>query len=112
MRSGNKDRKTHLTTWNDLKPWIEQLFSDHGVHVRFLVSIEAERYGLHPTVTCELYRVLVGPKIEEVRREYRWFDPCVEGAVEAICLQLVSYFLLDLENEKALAERQTALWPG
>jgi hypothetical protein len=92
-------------------PWIEQLYGDHGVQVSIQVHILPERCGLNPTVEVELFRVVNGPKIEVIRRDTQVLLTEDVGHAEALALRMLSRGLLDLENEKERAERQTELWP-
>jgi len=110
MRSGPRTRKTHQTYWEDLMPWINQLYEDHRVYLDIRVHLFADDHDMRPTVEVTAYRVRERGKVDEIRRESAVVRLEDQGHAEALALQLASRYLLDLENEKALAERQTDLW--
>jgi hypothetical protein len=109
MRSGNKQRKNHQTVWRDLKPWVEQLYEDHKVYLNIRVHLFADMLDMRSTVEVLAYRVLKGREIENIACLTEVLITNDQGHAEALALRMVSRILLELENEKARAERQTDL---
>jgi len=112
MRSGNRGRKPYSAVWDDLQPWVEQLYHDHKVYLDIRVHLFAQDHKMQPTVEVCAYRVGIGHKREEIRRETAVLTTRDIGHAEHLALQMGSRILLDLENELAAAERATAFWPA
>lgn len=105
------DERNHQVTWEDVEPWVQQLYEDHGVYVRFEVVIIPPSLSCRSGVTMRAYRVLVSGKTEAVKDDYKLIALRDVGLVEKHSLQMVSLLLLELENDKAAAEaRQGSLW--
>lgn len=109
MRSGNKARKSHQSYWSDLKPWVEQLYEDHRVYLEIRIHLFSERHDMRPTVAVTAYRVLSERRIHQVAYETAVLNTEDQGHAEALTLRIVSGMLLQLENEKAQAERQAGM---
>jgi len=112
MRSGNIDRKTHQAYLDDLKPWVNQLYEDHRCYVAISVHLFADTHHMKPTVEVECFRVGTGRQREVVEQIVYEVLPRDQGHIEALSLRAVSSMLLNRENEKARAERQTELFPA
>lgn len=111
-RKPYRDEVKHFqVTWEDLEPWAQQLYEDHGVGLRFEVFILGRETGTRSAVVMNATRNRVGAKVEEVKRDWKVFSLNAVGAVEHYALQMASLLLLELENDKAAAEaRQGRLW--
>lgn len=104
------DLKERGVTWEDLVPWIDEIYSEFGYRVSFMVYLETSVANLQPTVAIEFYHTLPGGKMELARRDYKSFDIRGQGNLEHEALKIVSHALLEFENERYAAERQQPLW--
>jgi len=110
MKRGVSDKKTFQSTWEDLGPWVEQLYEEHGVYVAFKVLLFAQRHRMKPVVAMSAWRVVQGMREVVVREETRELSLRSVNHAEYLALQMASRLLLDLENEKERAERQDSLF--
>lgn len=111
MRGKARNQPHYTTHWDDLDPWVEQVYYEHGYQTRFIVYLHAETYGLKPGVALELTRPASKGRPEALVRDWDTFQPDVHGAVEGAALRLISKALLTLDNDKWRAERsQVPLW--
>lgn len=99
------DEKNHQCTWEDLEPWIQSLYEDHGVMVRCTVHLEGLQAGLRPAVRVTGSRYNASGEVVPAFEEYRTFTLRSVGEVEKLCLHILSTALLSLENDKWRAER-------
>ena len=104
------DERNYQTTWEDLGPWIEQLYQEHRVTVEFMVKLQPTAYELKPAVVMIVTRHLKGQPAIAAQLDWRIINPRCVGMVEREALQMASKLLLDLENEKAAAEQQQTLF--
>lgn len=110
-RSGNRNRVAYTTVWDELDPWVEQVYAEHGYQTRFVIVMPAQRHGLHPCVCMELYKPVSKAGDIALYSDYREFRCDVQGACETAALFLISRALMALDNEKYAAEqRQAPLW--
>lgn len=102
-------RKTTQVVWEDLRPWVEQLWGSHGVMVTFKVYVQATATGLKPVVALEAYRPRLRGQDDVLKGRWEGFDATMCGAAAAVAVRLASRLLLDLDEEKERAERRAAL---
>lgn len=103
--------KVNQVVLEDLEAWHQQLYEDHHAVVRYEVFDPPSHWGVRPAVRCRVVRAGVGKEERTLWEDYRTVVPTEMGCLEAAMLALVSKALLELENEKALAERrQPPLW--
>jgi len=99
VRSGNRDRKTHQTFWDDLDPWVEQVYAEHGYQTVFEVYLHSDRHKLLPAVVMRLTKPAVRGGDPALIQDWKTFNPRDIGAVEAAALFLISRALLTLDND-------------
>lgn len=105
------DRTVHQVVWEDLRPWVEQLWKGYGVLVAFSVTMLPDDSKVQHAVRMVASHKSVGSEKQQEETDYRYFNTDEVGAVESKALMMISRLLLDLENEKAAAEeRQGSLW--
>lgn len=99
------DEKNHQCTWEDLEPWMQSLWEDHGVLVRVEVLMEGIHAGLRPAVRVTGYRVLSGGRQQQVFSDWKVFTLRAIGEVEKHTLQMCSLAQLTLDRDREAAER-------
>lgn len=100
------DEKNHQVTWEDVEPWIQQLYDEHGVIVTVKVHLEGLCSGLLPAVRVIASKAGLGAELTEVHSDYRTFSLRSIGEVEKLSLHMLSNLLLSLDNDKWRAERE------
>jgi hypothetical protein len=111
--AGKKDwyRKTTQACWEDLRAWVEQLYSKHGVLCAFTVQVPVDKAGINAGVSLDAWKA--GPKgtRQAVCHAWQLIDATVCGSASAAALHLVSRLLLEMDEEVARAERDGGpLW--
>jgi hypothetical protein len=110
-KQGRMERKQYYTTWDDLDPWVEQVYAEHGYQTAFSIVMPAERHGLPCAVVMELTKPVRKPGDIALHKDYRDFDPRVQGAAEGAALMLISKAVMALDNELYQEKlRQPPLW--
>lgn len=105
------DERNYQVTWEDLEAWLQQLKEDHNVDVTFTVTIPIAEGGLEPAVVMKATRSDWPRSVREVKRDWRVIQLRSVGMVERESLHMVSLLMLELDTDKALAERQLTLFP-
>jgi|Kansoi200Nextera_1026148.scaffolds.fasta_scaffold00541_2 hypothetical protein len=103
-------RTVTQVVWQDLEPWVQQLYEDHGVCIRFLIGTPPPGSGLNPVVRLIAYKPL--PKGEEdvIADNYQVINPTAMGSTESAAIRLASALLLELERAEDIAMRQQPLF--
>lgn len=105
------ERKVHQVVWEDLRPWVEQLWKGYGVLVTFSVTMIPDESSIDHAVRMTAVKKHAEAGQVELEGDYRYIETDEVGATEAKALMMVSRLLLDLENLKAAAEaQQGTLW--
>lgn len=110
-RAGNQDRKRYGCVWEDCRPWVEQLYAQHGLQTRLEVVLPADRHGISSAVVLNLSRSGPGQVVQLLYTDYLIYEPRHEGAAESAALKLISKALLHYDNLQAMSLPQQAdLW--
>lgn len=103
------DERNYQTTWEDLRPWLDQLYTDHGVRVTVEVVLSGVPDGLRPVVRVVGRQRHSDPPDRVVFEDYSVFELRSMGQAERNALALISTALLTLDNAKWLEEQQSDL---
>jgi len=102
------DRQTQVL-WEDLRPWVEQLWEDHHARVEVHVTLVPEDWKLNQAIELEVFRSGVGKERKVIWSDWKQLSLTTHGGAEALALQLISKALLELEIEQERAQRQMPL---
>ena len=95
----------------DVRAWVEQLYSEHRVRLEATVTLPTDGDGIKPGVRLEAFRVRVDGSREAVHSDWVIIRPNVTGEIEGAVLKMASRLLLDLENDRYREEaKQASLW--
>jgi hypothetical protein len=108
MGKSNWNKRTTQVVWEDLRPWVEQLWHGHGVIVQFHVYVTADETGLKPAIRLHAYRPRLRRSDDILQGRWDHFDSRTSGAAASVACRLAARLLLDLDEEKARAERATS----
>lgn len=100
---------THQCWWEDLFPWVEQLYEEFGGQSELTICIPPSRFGVRPAVRLEVVKRGVGRERTLLWEGYQHFVDRDSGHCEKVALQLVSRALLELSGDKERSERQSQL---
>ena len=100
-------RKVTQVVWDDLVPWIDQIYAHHGYYCRISVSVVPTVKQLQPHVCVELVKQLDQLEVENHLRRTERFERTAVGGAAAAGLRIVSRMLLDLDNAAAAAEQRS-----
>lgn len=95
--------------WEDLRAWVEQLWGSYGCLVKVEVCLMPSKTHVASAVVCEFTRPLGTSGQTETVRRWLGFDTRTVGGAESAAIQVVSRFLLDLEQLTRQAEQRTLL---
>lgn len=104
------ERSQTQVVLRDLEAWLTQLYTEHRVRCELTVSLPLRTDGISSGVSLLAYRVRGDGRRDACHTDWCTVSDVQSGCIEKAALQMVSKLLLALDNEKALAERQTSLW--
>jgi len=94
----------------DLEAWVQQLYEDHRVRLEVTVALVLPSDGIKHAVWLTAYRVAGNGHRDVMHTDWYTIADTTSGCIEKAALQMASKLLLDLENDKERAERQSSLW--
>jgi hypothetical protein len=94
----------------DLEAWLQQLYEDHRVRLELTVSLPVPGDAIDAGVVLTAFHVDGMGRRNVMHTDWRIVRDTQSGCIEHAALQMASNLLLQLENDKERAERQTSLW--
>lgn len=106
------NKRTHQCWWEDLRPWVEQLYAQFGLQTTVEVVLPADRHAISPGIVliCKKPRGAWGADVE--LRDWCTFNPNETGAAESAALRMISAMLLRLEDDRAESEAKQTSFLG
>jgi hypothetical protein len=98
--------------WEDLSPWIEQLYEEFHARVDISVSCLPEAWKLTSAVSVVVFVQGLGKERRVLWECWKPLQKRVGGAAESVVLQMISQALLELSADRDSAERAQASFLG
>ena len=102
-------RRNTQVAWEDLKPWIDQLYEEFHARVDISVSVLPETWKLTSAVSVAVYTQGLRAERRELWADWKPLEPTVYGGVESAVLRMISQCLLELSGDRERSERQATL---
>lgn len=102
-------RKQTQVVWEDLRPWVEQLYAEFHARVDIEITLVPEDWRIVSAVSVSVYVPHVGDRRDCLWHDWLKLEPTVTGGAESLALRLVSKALLELSADRDRSERQSQL---